>query len=214
MQGITQSESWEYFKDRWKTAPVIVEGYGTGGRGMEYFYCLPQVEQYHISAIGNGNYGVWSTMTATQRDSVLMGVRHTGYHYTIRSCLMPQTSDAGTTIQIKTQWSNTGNAPTYQNWTVEYRLLDAKNGKVKGQSTSQLNLKTLLPTIDSITKMDNPITVSDSFSLPANLKSGNYKLELIILDPLKYDSPLQLFNKDRNERGGYDLGTIIVVANK
>jgi len=214
MQGITQSESWEYFKDRWKTAPVIVEGYGTGGRGMEYSYCLPQVEQYHISSIGNGNFGIWSTMTATQRDSVLMGVRHTGYHYTIRSCSMPQTSDAGTTIQIKTQWSNTGNAPTYQNWTVIYRLLDAKNGKVKGQSTSQLNLKTLLPTLDSVTKMDNPITVSDSFSLAANLKSGIYRLELIILDPSKYDSPLQLYNKDRNDNGGYDLGTIKLVSSK
>ncbi len=212
MESLVNSTAWSFAKDRWKTAPVIVEGYGTGTSGMNYSLCVPQTAKYHISAIGNANYGVWSSMTKRQQDSILMSVKQSGYKYSLQTLTISDSVITGKDFNMKTKWSNIGNAPTYLNWTVTYLLLDAKSLVVKWQATSSLNLKSVLPTIDSISKKDFPITVYDNYTLPVNLPAGDYQLELMIKDASNYYAPLQLLNKDRRTDGGYLLGTVRVMT--
>ena len=212
MESLSKSTAWGYAKNRWKIAPVIVEGYGTTGTGMNYSLCVPQTAKYHISSIGNANYGVWSTMTKPQRDSILMSVKQSGYQYILRTLTITDSLIIGKSFKMKTQWSNIGNAPTYLNWAVNYLLIDANNGTVKWQMTSSLNLKSVLPTLDSASKKDFPTTILDNFTLPASLPAGNYELRLIIKDATNYYAPLQLLNKSRRSDGGYSLGAVRLVS--
>ena len=206
MYQMTDSSGWSYAKDRWKTAPAIFEGYGTTtGSGMNYALCIPQTQQFHVSAIGDWLYGTYATMTQAQRDSVLMSVNLAGYKYVLRSLNLSDSLYVGRNFTVTSKWSNTGQAPTYLNWVINYRFIDSVSGQVKWQNISQLKLKTLLPTYDSATQSDTAITITDHFAIPTNVNSGNYKLEVLITDSANYYAPLQLLTRSRNTDSGYTV---------
>ncbi len=208
MDAFLSGTGWNYAKDRWKTAPVIFEGYGVNsGTGMNYGVCVPQAQKYHVSAIGDWLYGTYATMNQTQRDSVLMSVNLVGYKYVLRNVTLSDSLIAGHNFTVTANWSNTGMAPTYLKWNINYRFIDSISGVVIWQTTSQMNLKSLLPTFDSATLADTPVTVIDHFTFPSNLNPSTYKLEVLITDSANYYAPLQLLSRSRNADSGYTLLT-------
>ena len=128
----------------------------------------------------------------------------------LRTLSCPSSITVGQSVHIQSEWSNLGVAPIYTNWNVTYSLLDKSSGKVVWTATSKLNLKSLLPTFDEASKIDQPLLVDDQFEIPASLAKGKYNLELSVLDPTNYYNPLKLAIQGRNSNGAYLLGEIKV----
>jgi hypothetical protein len=131
-----------------------------------------------------------------------------GYRLVLRNITYPATLAPGAQATIRAEWSNVGVAPVYQNWKVSYRICEKISGDVKGEITSSLNLRTILPTLDQATKVDTPVVIEDALVLPTGLATGEYELELFISDPTGYRLPLRLAIAGRKSNGAYSLGTL------
>jgi hypothetical protein len=209
----SSSPAWPLAKDRWKTAPVIIEGYGN--TGMTYSLGLQQVIDYHISGIGNGNFGSnlsWSTMTTDAQITMINSSKTAGYRYILRDVTTPTLFVPGQSVRFVANWSNVGVAPTYRNWAVKYRIVHPTTSALIWETTSKLNLRTLLPTYNFSTSVDTPFTVDETFTLPQNIALGTYSFEVLITDIDNYYSPLKLANQNRKSTGAYPIGNVVVDA--
>jgi len=113
LQGVADADR-PLILDRWKTAPFIVESFGwtrvfeVGLDGL-----TRQIEQYHISAIGNGGFNVsqWSELTPDQQAALIRAGNRAGYRY------VPVAADYRSTAQcpleVRMTWRNDGVAPAY-----------------------------------------------------------------------------------------------------
>ena len=165
----TSSTAWPLAKDRWKTAPVIIEGYGN--TGMTYSLGLQQVIDYHISGIGNGNFGTglsWSSMSTDAQLTMINSSKTAGYRYILRDVTTPSIFVPGQSVRFVANWSNVGVAPAYRNWAVKYRIVHPTTNALIWETTSKLNLRTLLPTYNFSTAVDTPFTIDEKFTLPQN----------------------------------------------
>ena len=194
--------------DRWKTAPVIFEAYGNSKNDLSI--AMTQVQKFHASSIGNGNIGKWDEVSENGKDTILTCVKATGYRYVLRNVNCSSQVIAGKMFQIKSEWSNVGVAPIYTHWDVTYSLVEKLSGNIVWSAKSKLNLKTLLPSLDVVSKMDLPVLVDDQFEIPATLPKGKYNLELSVVDPTNYFTPLKLAIQGRKSNGAYPLGEVKV----
>ncbi len=207
--SLKNGAAWSVTADRWKTAPVVIEGYG--GTGVTNTDCPGQVLDYHASAISNGNIGDWNTLSATAKTAMFQCAKVAGYHYVLRSFDCTDSLKIGKTNILKTVWSNIGVAPTYKSWNVVFRMYDVTTNNTIFESNSSLDLRTLLPTYSYLSRIDKPLTIEDNLLLPENITTGVYGLDLIVKDPTGYSWPMRLYIKDRKYNGAYSLGTIKVV---
>ena len=202
------SSAWPIAKDRWKTAPVIIESYSSDG--VTASLGPKQVRDYHISNIGNGNFSTaWGTLSLSDRDSLLKSASLAGYRYVLRNVTYPNNLKVNKKMIFKSTWSNVGNSPAYRKWNVVYRLLNSSN-IVMWQDTSKVDLKTILPTQDANGK-DTPIICSDEFLIPISILPGKYNFEIIILDDMNYSNPLRLGIIGRKSNGAYPICDINVI---
>ncbi|MGZ8518518.1 MAG: DUF4832 domain-containing protein, partial [Chitinophagaceae bacterium] len=104
------------------------------------------------------------------------------------------------------RWKNIGISPTYENWDVVFELKDSA-GNVVWTDKSQFKPKLFLP-------QDTSTAITDHFTLPGNIRSGNYDLSLIVKDPKGYRSPLPLAITGRKDDGRYIIKTINISAKK
>ena len=202
------STLWSKAVDRWKVAPVIVEAYGNNKNNFSL--SLQQIIDYHISSIGNGNIGDWTSLSNGARDTMLLCAKTSGYRNVLRSVCFPSKALAGQSIRFQAEWSNLGVAPAYRDWNVTYRICNS-NGVLLWSIPSKLDLRKLLPSYDFITKNETPIVVEDEFLIPASTPSGNYLLEMMVSDPTLYFSPLQIAIQGRKPNGAYIIGDIEVI---
>lgn len=201
-------------RDRWKTAPVMAEmigNYSQQSCGDIFANTLAQVDDYHISLIGNGNFpspydtdpyndngtrNTASRWSDTQIGQMVLAGKRAGYRYRIASAKVER-AQAGAQWQIATEWQNDGNAPTYDGWQVQYELR-ATTGELAWSGRSSAALEGMLPGTSSTT---------DTFTLPSALKPGRYLLSVRITLP-GVATPLQLAMAGQQCDGGYSLGTI------
>ena len=207
---ITNSTAWGKASSRWKTAPVIVEGYGPSGSGMIYSNGPQQVVSFHVSAIGNGNFGSWSSLSSQDQASLIVSAKTAGYRYVLRSVTHPSMFYPGTSALFTTEWSNVGVAPAYRDWRIAYRICNQTNGALLWEGVSQLDLRSLLPTLNPTNQADAPLSVTDTFVPPAGLAAGVYALQVRITDPTGYSVPLKLAIQGVQTNGAYPMGTIEV----
>ncbi|MCX6309445.1 MAG: DUF4832 domain-containing protein [Bacteroidia bacterium] len=203
--------AWPAAQNRWKTAPVIIEAYGN--TGMTYSYGLQQVIDFHISGIGNGNFGTnasWSTLTTDAKDAMVNSSKTAGYRYILRDVTTETVFVPGKTVRFVSNWSNVGVAPAYRNWQIRYRLIHPTTSALVWESPSKLILRSLLPTYNFATSIDTPVNVDESFTLPLNIEPGTYALEVLITDSDNYFNPLKLANLNRKTNGAYPIGNITV----
>jgi hypothetical protein len=216
MDALQRSAAWDLAKDRWMTAPVTVEGYGN--TGMDYKLALPHVSNYHISSIGNGNFGnvgnsTWTDYPINVRNTLLASAANAGYKYVLNNVSFNFTTASNVTpssnvptitaptITASASWSNVGNAPTYNKWNVMYNV--CSNNKVISSTVSKLDLRKLLP---------GSITIKDTLGpLAPGLAPGMYDVELRITDSNNYYvNPLSIAgNFNRQANGSYYVGKLI-----
>lgn len=192
--------------DRWRTAPVYFEYCGNPDLQQAY----NDIKTYHASIIGDGdgNLHSFQSYSVLSQSLLKQSFQVSGYRYVLDSLSLSSSLAAGQPFSVITRWSNTNVAPTYHPWNVMIQLRDP-TGHIVWQEVSKTNLQTLLPTSDANGR-DTPVTITDQFTLPANLSKGSYTLSVQVIDPTGYYRPLKLAIQGVQPDGSYTLGTVKV----
>lgn len=129
-------EDWALFSGQWQIAPFVAEfcPFQSGDAENNPFHAREQVAEYHISTIGNGNFGAsgqsaeqrWLALTAEEREALLALGREAGYRYAVQSLELDLAADGQVALTLDVE--NLGNAPSYLRWSLRLELLDAGGG--------------------------------------------------------------------------------------
>lgn len=194
----------EIIQERWKTAPLMGEPPGpgyhdTGGCGFDLCDFVNEQVNYHYSFVGNGNFEN-DNPSALSEAMWLEEWSKMGYIIGFTGGYMDLNVND---LSIKLDWTNTGNAPTYNNWDVTFELRTG-GGSVVWSAVSQFNpFRVLLP--------DEPDTeILDIYDRPG-IADGTYGLFIICKDPIgNYRQPLFLhITTTRESDGSYKLCDVI-----
>jgi hypothetical protein len=219
----------ELFTQRWKTAPVITEFMNPSRQiiPQSYHTARDQVQNLHVSMVGNGNTRSWKDLTPTEREALLEIGQLSGYHYALQTVALPSTARVGEALTIESSWVNLGVAPAYDHWQVFWQLRDSR-GQVVWEQASGLNLRTLLPAEASApnsggadadqapadgaerAELAAPYTQIDRLSIASGLAPGTYKLAVQVRDPQGYLRPMQLAVETPYQNGSYTLGQLVI----
>ena len=195
---------WNAIKDRWKTALVVSEfcnpRYQNDPEVFEQ--ALIEVERYHVSLVSNANTIKWSELSAAGKEAFVRLGKTAGYRLVLDELVLPGTILAGSTFDITTRWENTGVAPVYEPWQVAVQLRKAGSDEVAWETTSGIELTTVLP--------GNVSEQSDRVTVPGNLGQGAYDVVVVVGDPRQTRAPLALALADVQPDGSYRLGSVSV----
>ncbi|MFT4075170.1 MAG: DUF4832 domain-containing protein [Asticcacaulis sp.] len=180
---------------RWQTAPFIVESYGWDKvfeAGLDGI--VKQVEDYHISAIGNGNFNVgqWSDLPADKQAALLRSGDRAGYRYVPVTIQYRQTDDCA--LALKIGWRNDGVAPAYEPWRIHIRL-----ATVSIERETVIDLPKIMPG-----------ETSESTACLDKIPSGAYDLQVQVIDPKGSGRTMALPLKVREDSDIYELGRLTV----
>ena len=194
--------------DLWKTQmfggelsmQMSMEPFGPLWSGTEreaLDYC---VNQFHMSwLMGLGVGGVPETNTAEYQEFRKVAGSF-GYDIYIDSVAVKNR-----TAKITTSFGNSGIAPFYYDWELEYTILDAEGVSVFKYRDEDFRLSGLLPgeTLDSV------------FLIPDDLKAGQYTVQVRFINPAEGSSkkvmPLRLSNDHEVRDGIYELAKVTIV---
>lgn len=175
----------DVFRDGWKESPYI--GEPALGNSNGYAYMDDDITKYHFSVVGNGNYG---GVTAS---NIVAANKVCGYRMTLTGgSITTNTGLLGVTLN----WSNTGNAPVYEDFEVQFELRQGTN-----------IVRTLKSTFTPTMFLPGTKQVADTFT---GLPSGTYELRLKIINPSGYRT-LPLSINGRQSDGTYILKTSITL---
>ena len=192
--------------NKWKKAPIIGEPNGSAttaatGGDCAFYDLVREVQTYHASGFGNGNWGGGESIPCAQT-YIRAASKLSGYRLQLNAGSYTSTVGSNKTLNVQLAWRNVGIAPVYETWNVVYQLKNF-SGSVVWTGSSSMILKLFLPeTSDRI--------VNDAFVIPSTLASGYYSLSVVIKDPTNYRKPLPLAILGRAADGSYLLGDVVV----
>ena len=191
---LTDAERAE-ISDRWKVAPFIVESFGwTLAFEVGFDGLTRQVVDYHISDIGNGNFGTddWKALSADQQQALIRAGNHAGYRYVPVAAKYRHEADCP--LRLAVSWRNDGSAPAYEPWAVRLWLKRDGGSPVELKAVGDANLPKILPgeTADS----------QGCYALPDGA-SGELSLQMMLAA-----GPMWLALEGGDAKGRYDLGPI------
>ena len=165
------------FVDVWQHAPVQLEVCYTMPQWVDRGYSAtpPDGEAYRTFQWGLEQHA--SVLNAKRTDIPDQYVaafdamlQRNGYRFVIDAFHHDSTVAAGAYLTLASSWSNLGVAPTYIRRTLAYRL----RGPARTVSfDSAADIRTWLP---------GSWTVSETFTVPADVPAGTYAVEVAILD--------------------------------
>lgn len=175
--------------EKHKYAPVTGEPNPISSDMMDL---LNQVNLYHATSIGNGNYGAYPADLA-KRERIRTAFKRLGYKLGIESGTFTNTN---TSVSVTLNLKNGGISPAYEDWNVEYLLSGIKH------------VSSFKPKLFQPSTVATPVTDSFTFNLPA----GSYTLAVRVADVKGYREPMPIFNTGRQADGSYILGTVVVTT--
>lgn len=189
--GDLTGEDRDLVLNRWQTAPFIVESYGwekVFEAGLDGI--VKQVEDYHISAIGNGNFNVrqWSDLPPEKQNALLRSGDRAGYRYVPVSIQYRRT--AACPLELRLSWRNDGVAPAYEPWRVRLRL-EANEGVA--------DLPQIMP----------GETIATDTCL-GEVPAGVYQLQVQIIDPKGSGRTMAMPLKGGDKANLYTLGSVTI----
>lgn len=190
---------------RWKYGPTNGEPLnGCCGTCCPWYYHIrPEINDYHYSGFGNGNYGNTSAATF---DTIRNVFKLTGYRFNLNGGSMPTAIAPNRDFTVSLNWRNVGTAPLYANrWRVVYDL------KTQADVPVRTWIGAFTPVMFFPNSKDS--VVSEIFDLP-NIAPGTYKLTIKLEDTAKLLAPLflALNNPVRNQDGSYTLRSDVLVT--
>jgi hypothetical protein len=208
---ITQPTFSQAARDRWQTAPVVVENFGFFGdyNNQNWDMALGQAQKFHISAFKDQNHGhPWNNVgtgtnawaSQADRDKWQQCWTQGGYRLGATDVNRPASAAVNSSISFGLKWANTGNCRLYVPHNVEIYLVSGGGAEVK-KWTSGIVLTNILP--------GNTPTQTDTFSL-SGVAAGSYDLRFRAVDAQGLPRRLMLTNANRLADGGYSVGSITI----
>jgi hypothetical protein len=182
------------FLEKWKNAPITGEPNPGVAPITGMADLIGQVNLYHHTSFGNGNYPDGSALPLATRNTIRAAFKRAGYRLILTGGKAVTSTGS---IAITLNWQNIGITPTYENWDVVYELVSS-SGAVTTLGTSSVKPKLILPAT-------TPTVVVDTFS--ENV-TGTYTLRMVVKDPSGYRQPAPIAIQGRSASGYYNLGTV------
>lgn len=188
-------------RSRWQTAPFVTEWCGDTGSQEAFEQAARDVATYHVATVSSGNI---DNVGDPPSEAYVQAIKASGYRIELSALRMNQVLDAGRPFAVVTSWSNVGVTPAYDEWEVTLQLRDRHTGAATDVGVSRLDLRSLLPT------QGVPVSVVDTFVVPAKTKPGTYDVAVLVRHASGYLGPLRLAVEGRADDGSYVVGTVRV----
>ena len=199
------------FGTTWQHAPIQLEVCGTMPEWVDLGWTAtaPDGEVYrtfqwaleqHTSVLN----AKWTDIPAEYLDALGGLLRQNGYRFVIDQLSHPGALAPGAELRLASTWTNLGVAPIYLRRLLSYRLRGSER-TVTFESSQ--DVRTWLP---------GAWSVNDLFTLPGDLPSGTYQLDVAILDRAGQNPtteplpPLGLGIEGRGADGWYALSQLTV----
>ena len=189
-----------YILNRWKSSTIT--GEPPGWVDNSYIDLPNQVNTYHATSFGNGNYN--QNLDLTTANNVRAAFKLCGYRLIITTGTAPQVITRGVSFNIEANWQNTGIAPAYNNWTVQYELQNTVTSAVVWTGTSSKVLR-------KFRNDQGIVETTDLLTVPVDVVAGTYKLVVRVKDPLGYRPDMRLMVTGRNADGTFTIFPNVVV---
>ena len=187
-------------KDAWKKAPVSLEICGTflrwkdkeGYNREDVKYIFDQSLNWHISSFNAKS----SPVPEEWEDLVNDWLKKMGYRFVLRNFSYPEFISPNEKLSFTSWWENKGVAPCYKKFLLAIRLKNDHGTKI---FLTDANINDWLPG-DNI--------FDDAIFLPADLPTGDYDIQIGIIDPQSHKPKVKLAIEGRDADGWYTLGEI------
>ena len=208
-------------QDAWKTAPIAFEPPDEVADYIKRGWPLRYIFNYGLALHGshyNGKSGRLPQEPQFQEE-LKRFLRRLGYRFVLNELRHAAQARAGTMMEISTQWQNVGSAPCYKPYRVAYCLSDGKGFQRVFAGSVTVN-QWMPGSIEVFTEefLQNPKELppgpvqqlSETITLPADLKPGDYTLALGIIGESGEVPVVRLGIQGRAKDGWYPLSRITV----
>lgn len=190
--------------DYWKTAPTggelaPTEDWRDYFSNSNFSETIEQLELTHVSWLGPSS-PVNYPLNGELQDNITTFQNKMGYHFRLENQAYPEKVKQGEDFELSMEIENTGVAPFYYQWPVEFSLSD-KEGEIIYQQELAVDITTWLP---------GTHTVIDKVMLPSGIDVGNYTVNIAILDPEQNKPGIQFNMKGKRADGRYEIGDITI----
>ncbi len=188
-------------EDAWQRSPVSLETCHVPGWWKEHRHTDQQLQYMFDQALR------WHASTINIKSTVIPGPwkkqfeefqKKIGYRFILRKLEYPSAARAGAMAPVRMWWLNAGVAPVYREYTLALQLKSAGASAVIRIAT---DVKKWLPG-DAI--------FEDTVYIPDQLKPGDYRVRVALLDPRTGEPAVPLAIQGRQADGWYDLGAMRV----
>ncbi|PSU91828.1 DUF4832 domain-containing protein [Photobacterium kishitanii] len=199
------------FLNRWKQAPVDFEVC----QDLDYWsqndndYTIEKVKQTFDFALDShaSLFNIKSgNVPLIYKDLVNDLIKKLGYRFEISSVEISSRFKPASAITIASTWKNTGVAPSYNNYPVVWRLRNNDNHIVTYFETNN-DIRTWLPANDRDSNAPKYKQIN-TFNLPYDIKPGNYKLEVALVEPSTTTAKIKLGIDGRTHDNWHYIDTI------
>ena len=204
------TSAWPAFAQAWQKAPVQLEVCGTmpGWQQLGWSATAPDGKvhktfQWALEQHASVLNAKFTTIPGEYLPALQDLLTKNGYRFAVDSFNHNSVVSAGGPMSFSSTWSNLGVAPAYLRRKLSYRL----RGETTVSFDSAQDTRAWLP---------GSWTVSDTFTVPAELPAGSYAIELALLDragenPATAPLPsLKLAISDRRDDGWYPISELKV----
>lgn len=188
--------------ENWKVAVVggeMVPGAATKWLGQDYKTTLAMIEESHFSWMGPYCPALTDSHRNLFERRCHEMVRKMGYEFQITQVRHPKTATANRSFQISLSGENSGVAPFYYPWSIEWVLLDSAGKEVAIQKT------------DWDIRKWKPGSFSNEAELTFDVPSGEYQLAVGIRDPWLDRPSIKFANALPVKQGWIVLSSIKIV---
>ncbi len=184
----------------WQHAPVIFEWFGDydylKSKNWSFDAAVEFMLRNHVTLI-NDNIGRVPPEAMTQLNKL---ARLAGARFVLRELAHAKSAKAGAALALDMQWANVGVGKLYRPCVLRFSLLDTA-GRVACTADAKADPRTWLP---------GEFELKEAFGLPPDLKPGEYKLALALVDPAGQRPRFRLAIKAPESDGRYVVSSVKV----
>lgn len=138
-------------------------------------------------------------------------LKKVGYRLELNTVKITSDFKAGSSFSINSTWTNTGVAPSYNNYPVVWRLRDHNNNVIAHFETNN-DIRRWLPA-SNLDDISPTYKLKNTFTLPNNITNGNYFLDVALVTPNTHKAVIKLGIEGMKEDKWHQIKSIYLESN-
>lgn len=187
--------------DSWKNGPIAFETCWTmeewHKRGWDIDYILNKALEWHATEVNNGTEAIPKEWYPKVKEFE----KKLGYRFVLSELVYPAKAAKGKALTCTMNWQNKGVAPLYNAYQLAIQLVSKTDTAKRFTIATDADLKKLFP---------GSTVVKSSITIPGQVETGEYEVELGIIAPDTKMPAIQLAIAGKTKDGWYKMGTISV----